>query len=226
MAIERPSSSRSLQMKITSDTPTTSNDSNNNTSHRTATKSKNAKAVSKKRSFLSRRRTRSLEINNNGSISKTDADETTHHSASNLITNDDVPLVDATCAPSVSTLRDLKRVVSLIEEERHLVAYELYLHVKKRLDAWMLSNDRRGEETKDDDNTDDHLTYSESKNGHHHHRWRMGWRNHRHPDGQHHAVTNEEERQQPSELEENEEGYRFWIDRRKEFEALEVSQSV
>lgn len=105
------------------------------------------------------------------------------------------------------------------------MAYELYLHVKRRLDAWMLSNDRRGEETKDDVNTDDHLTL-ENKNGHHHHRWRMGWRNHRHPHAQHHAVANEEEGRQPSDLEECEEGYRFWIGRRKEFEALEVSQSV
>ena len=43
-------------------------------------------------------------------------------------------------APSKSIWKDAERVFALIEDERHLVAHELFKNVKSRLEAWEEKN--------------------------------------------------------------------------------------
>ena len=201
--------------------------------------SNNKKKLQKKRSFLTsrRRRTRSLETTSttaNWSVSKTDGEETNdnysttnNNNNNNIIIGDDENVNAASAAvvtPSSSTLHDLKRITTYIKDERHLVAYELYVDVKRRLDAYrILKRDDRGKT----DNNHDGGNLSERG----YHRWRMGWRNHRphvHTENngqqqQQQHVNNGDAKRSTLDLEENEEAYKFWMDRRQEFEALEVS---
>ena len=231
MAEERPpynnnmKMSHSLQILPTVDDDTPLLIQSNN-------KSSAKKKLQKKRSFLTsrRRRTRSLETtsNANWSVSKTDGEETndnysTTNNNNNIIGDDEnfntIGSVNDTNAasaaivtPSSSTLHDLKRITTYIKDERHLVAYELYVDVKRRLDAYRRERDDRGKTDNDDGGG------NLSERGYH--RWRMGWRTHRHHV---HTETNGQQQQHTLDLEENEEAYKFWMDRRQEFEALEVS---
>eukprot|EP00956_Cyclotella_meneghiniana_P029321 scaffold70568_cov53-Cyclotella_meneghiniana.AAC.2 len=239
MAEERPpynnNMSHSLQILPTADDDDTLLiQSNNNKSSAT----NNKKKLRKKRSFLTsrRRRTRSLGTtstsNANWSVSKTDGEETNdnYSTTNNDINNINSVNVNAASAaivtPSSSTLHDLKRITTYIKDERHLVAYELYVDVKRRLDAYtILQRDDRGRT----DNNNNHGGGNLSERGYH--RWRMGWRTNRphhvHTENngqqqQQQHVNNGDAKRSTLDLEENEEAYKFWMDRRKEFEALEV----
>lgn len=108
--------------------------------------------------------------------------------------------------PSVSSLKDLERVIHLIESERHLVAYKLYVDVKRRLDEWLEQRDSAAREKHERNNN---VTKSPM-------RWKkFSWISGRHNDYQ----NADNKAPGPSG---NEEAYNFYIRRKKEFEALEV----
>ena len=100
--------------------------------------------------------------------------------------------------PSNSTLKDIQRVLQLITNERHLVAYELFVDVKRRID-----NDARSVAEEKQDN---HQLNSKDKR-------KAWWR--------------EKSRRSSSmgleddESDENEKAYKLLQERQKEFEALE-----
>jgi hypothetical protein len=175
----------------------------NSTSRPTVTKISN-----KKRKFL-RRKTQS-ETWSHTAVSTNGGDSVHNNTLAEMTisTYKPVKLSSAdNAAPSSSTLRDIQRVISLIEDERHLVAHELYLNVKERLDDWHKkatasdgSDTRKGMKTEEGKNTAG--------------RWKRSWRRQEHVHVDDRAVD----------VEENEEAYGFYLGRLKEFEALEVSK--
>ena len=198
---------KSLHLTHEISDPCNTNNSPNNTNNKRS-KSK------QQRSFL-RRKTQSETWSHTAMSSSTTASEVqANNNEAELMTNNGKnnnnanyyrpikPSNADNAIPTSSTLKDIQRVLALIEEERHLVAHSLYVSVKERLDDYFVkTNTNKGVITAE--KTTRKTTRLWSK-----------WRRHQ-----------EDECQEEMDTAENGEAYEFYLGRLKEFEALEVSSS-
>ena len=104
--------------------------------------------------------------------------------------------------PSSSTYNDLQRVLKLVQDERHLVAYELYVDVKRRIDD---AKRRLVLNSGDSTNQQESKRVNEKKV-----RWKK---------------TNDTAAAK-EEISEDEQANKFLEDKREEFDALKVCLSI
>ena len=118
--------------------------------------------------------------------------------------------------PSPSLLHDLQRVLRFMEEERHLVAFELYRDVKRRLDSWRTDSDSSRNVAKNGQGAN-----RESVDGANEYKsiWK---RRNKHSTKTVGDAKDDTMSKNGNDICENQEAYDFWMVRRKEFEALEV----
>jgi hypothetical protein len=165
------------------------------------------KSKSKKRKFL-RRMTHSETWSSKTAVSSGGEAE----SVSNTPNCAYHPVKESTednSVPSSSSFRDLQRVIHLIESERHLVAFDLYTDVKRRLDDWSV---KQNNHVVDEPRGSERSQKSAS-------RWKkMGWRGARQECDANEGRVDESS----TDFAENQEAYNFYTSRLEEFEALEV----